>query len=184
MEISKTVRDTIKSQLSDDVNGFNAQVLALADTYGVVPFQVDWSPSSKSFLFGRVSPDILEAVSAIQEIVSAGSALSYVFLTVDTLSARDTGLVASSTFGGEVQGIIELTLSWEQSDVLPDFSSWADVCERSMWNALASPAVQAGWQSQNLLFNRKMQFVKGPILFGGSNFRQTLQFQPQFTLVL
>lgn len=182
MEISKTVRDTIKAQLSDDINGFNVQVLALADTYGVSPFQIDWSPSSRNFLFGRVSPDIVEATSNIKQIQTANGQLAYVLLTIDTLSARDTGLVMSSTFSGEVQGIIEITLSFDASRPLPDFASWADVCERSMWNAMASPTVQAGWQSQYLIFNRKMAFVKGHIIMAGSNFRQTLQFLPHFTL--
>ena len=179
LSISKLVRDRIQAMLADPVYGFNAQLAAIAPPYGVVAFQIDW-PAHTNWAFGRISPDILEAVDAVPEISDTSSALSYVFLTIDTSAETDRRITMESTFAGDVQAIIELTLSWEQSQTLPDFASWADACQAAIREALNSAAVQSAGMP---LLNPKWYATKGPILLGGANFRQSIQALPVFTVI-
>ncbi len=183
LEISKQVRDAIKFQLADPTTGFNAQVAALASTYGIVPFTIDFTGADTSFIFGDVSPDIVESIEATVENMDPTSPISYVLMTVDTLGSRDTGLVMNATFGGEITGNIKLTLSFENSQTIPDFASWDDVCEAAIFNCFNNPADQGGWITEKVIYDRRMQFNKGQIVLAGGNFRRTLQFLPAFRII-
>jgi hypothetical protein len=46
----KLVRDAIKSALADTDDGFNATLAAIAATYGIDPFTIDWSDGSGNFI--------------------------------------------------------------------------------------------------------------------------------------
>lgn len=182
-QIAKRIRTGIYNRLSDVSTGFNPNLASVASAYGITAFSIDFSASSKNFYFGRISPDIVENVSPVTDIASASSILAYALLTIDSLYDRDTALVTSATFAGDVQGVIEITLSWEASQLPQNLPDWIDACEDSIYTAMSSPTNQGSWTSSGLIYDRKMQMLRGPISLAGANIRQTIQFQPMFRLI-
>ena len=170
-QISKLVRDALQAQLSDQTLGFNPSFANVANDYGVPVIEIDWSGKT-NWMFGRIDPSILEQVGPI----------SYPFLTIDTGGAEDTGMIVSATFGGTVTAIIEIHLSWAQMQRLPDFASYADAVEDSMFSTMNNQSNQP-WGSTGILYSGHMAFVKSPIVMAAQNWRQTLRFMPRMRAV-
>src|SRR5436309_1302861 len=115
-QISKLVRDTLKTQLSAGITGFNDRLQGIAGEYGVEPWQVDWSDESTNFLFGRVSI----------QAVAQSSILTFPLVTIDTVRSANTNRVKFTTFAGPVAVVIDVHHSWPQESVLADFASYVD----------------------------------------------------------
>lgn len=168
-QISKYVRDAVRTQLSVDVTGFNARLALLVASYGIEKWEIDWSPDSVNFLFGRVNPALIEA----------SSVLSYPLTTIDTVRAQHTNRVKFATFSGTIQTLIEVHHSWPQSAVLADFASWLDATEDAMISTVND---QNGIWPRNLEWNGQVAAQRGPIIQAGYGWLQTLSFFCQFTL--
>lgn len=181
-EISKFVRDGLTAMLSDPTNGFNAQLAAVASQYSIEGFTIDFTGANGNFVMGRVSPDQMEAAGVLPEITDPTNALAYVFMTVDTMLESDTGLTLDSIFGGDVQGVIDLTISWESGNAIHNFANWSDAVLWSVRNCLSNPAYQGNWTS-GLIYNRVWSASKGPLQFAGANWRQTITFLPKFKVI-
>jgi hypothetical protein len=170
-QISKYVRDALKAQLSAVGTGFNDRLAAIATTYGIGAWTVDWSAESTNFLFGRVNPQAIEE----------SSVLTYPLLTIDTLRSQHTNRVKFATFAGPVQAIVEVHHSWQQESVLADFASWVDATEDAMVAALNDQSAQF-WPG-NLLWAGQVALQRGPIAMGGYGWLQTAVFACNFELI-
>lgn len=170
--ISRAVRDAIKAQLSDAVNGFNVNLAAIASSYGVAAFEVDWSDTSTNFIMGRIDPDMVEETSPF----------SYPLLTIDTENSTHDNFVKFAEFAGKVTAIIEVTLSWEQGQTIPDFASYADAVEDAMFKSMNNQAFQA-WPS-GVLYNGITDMSRGRIIEAGENWRQQLPFVAAFRRII
>ena len=171
-QISKKIRDAILTQLSDVTKGFNPNLAAVASTYGITPFEIDWAGKT-NWLFGRIDPNSIES----------SDTLAYPVLTIDTLGSVDTGDVVTATFAGQVLAIIEIHYSWAQEQLIPDFASVGDAIEDAMFTTFNGPANQP-YFSSGIRYSGHLEFSKGPIQMGsGQNWRQTLQFRPRMRLV-
>ena len=58
--IYKAIRDAIRTCLADADDGFNAQLEALEDSYGITAFAIDWTSSSRNFVQARLDPESLD----------------------------------------------------------------------------------------------------------------------------
>ena len=181
-QISKFVRSGLVSMLAHPSNGFNAQLATVAPTYNIVPYQIDFTGNDGTFCQGLVSPDQVEQAEAFKQITDATSLLQYAFMSLDTTTESDIGLTLDSIFGGDVQAQIQLTLSFTQSSTIPAFADWADAAMWAVRTCLSNPAYQGYWPA-GLIYNRVWATQKTPILFAGSNWRQTIVFYPKFKVI-
>lgn len=174
--ISKRVRDAIHDQLADATTGFNAAFNAALVSYGIDPLLawdvgtgIVWTKPSRNFMFGRVSPDAIDAIGELE----------YPIITIDTLASTTmtTRKVVSATFSGVLTGIVEFHLSWDNPDLLFDFASYGDAAEDAMFASINSLNPRLSNRATNMAYNGRMSCTRGPIAKGGRSTRQTLTFQ-------
>ena len=170
-QISKYVRDAIKTQLAANTTGFNARLAAISSTYGITAAQIDWTATSTNFIFGRMAPELFEE----------SSVFTYPLLTIDTIRSQDMRRVKFSTFSGSVAAVIDVHHSWPDESVIADFASVVDATEDAVVACLNDKATQV-WPG-NLLWNGQVQVQRGPIKMGGYGWVLTLSFLCNFELV-
>ena len=170
-QISKYVRDALKAQLSLGTTGFNDRLAAIAQTYGIDPWAVDWSADSTNFLFGRINPAQIEA----------SSVLTYPLVTIDTVRSQNTNRVKFATFAGPIVVVIDVHHSWADESVIADFASFLDATEDAMIASLNDQDAQS-WPG-NLLWNGQVATQRGPIVMAGLGWLQSLSFICNFELV-
>jgi hypothetical protein len=173
MTISKLIREACRTRLADDNLGLNANIAAALPDYDDIDMAVvtveEWTPGGGSFLYGRVPPDAIER----------SSVLKYPLITVDTLRTGGQSMVMSAVFTGIVEAVIDVHLSWPDSDALMDFSSYGDIVEDSMFLTMNNPGALVVGSRYNCV--GKLLLTRGPIVYGsGQNWRQTLTFQCPF----
>ena len=171
-QISKLIRDAIKSQAADPIFGFNPRFASVASAYGVDSFTIDFGPKSFNFIFGQVPPDLIEQ----------SSVLTYPLMTIDTLTVRDTDLGRPATFAGQLDALIQLHVTWEESQAVPDFSSLPDACEDAVFAMMNDPAHM--FRTNNVAYAGRMDMTRSPVIMAGENWRRTLSFVPHFTLLV
>jgi hypothetical protein len=170
--ISKLIRDAIKTQLSAAGTGLNDRIAALAASYGVAPYAIDWTANSTNFIFGRVSS------AAFEE----SSVFTYPLLTIDTVRTQHTNRVKFATFAGPVIATVDVHHSWADESVLADFASLVDLTEDAVIAALNDMNHQS-WPG-NLLWNGQVGLQRGGIAMGGYGWIQSAQFILQFELIV
>lgn len=173
--ISKAVRDAIEEKLSDDTTGFNAQLAAIADEYDLEDedvFKIDWSDDSLNFFYGNVAPDLVEATSPF----------TYPLLTIDTARARHDNFIKFADFAGTVTAVVSITITWEKSQVLPDFSKLADAVEFATFMAINKQDLQ-DWPN-GVEYAGIMELNRGGIFEAGENWRQQLVFTLNFRRII
>jgi hypothetical protein len=170
--VSRMIRQALLTQLSGApgstlLGGFNGAVDEALGNYGLDPSVIFWEGinwqtdgTSQNFLFGRVSPDFIEQSSAYR----------YPMVTIDTVKSVSDPRFKFGTFNGPIFAIVEIHLSWEAAEVIPDFASWGDAFEDAVYTTLnANGAMVApGWT-----YNRNIEVTRSPIMMGGRNWRQT-----------
>lgn len=176
-QISRLVRSLVYSRLSSVTIGYNAAVAAAQSNYGgdIDASRVtieDWTPGAGNFLFGRVPPDSIES----------SSVLSYPVVTVDTLrTISGTGAqrwVMSDTFSGMIEAVVDVHISFSESSVLDDFASYGDLVEDAMFACLNNPSNVMS--SSGIAYSGRLSLSRGPIVWAGQNWRQTLTFTVPF----
>lgn len=170
--ISKAIRNALKTQLAAPTTGFNDRLAALAASYSIEPWAIDFTDTSTNFIFGRVSPQAFEE----------SSPFSYPLVTIDTIRSAHTNRVKFATFAGPVTAVIDVHHSWIQDAVLADFASYVDATEDAMIGALNDQEAQS-WPG-NLLWNGNVAMQRGPLQMGGQGWLQSAQFVCNFELIV
>lgn len=62
----KNVRDALNQALQHATNGFNAKLAAVAATYGIAAFTIDWTAGSKKFFQGFLTPEAVDLSQVIE----------------------------------------------------------------------------------------------------------------------
>lgn len=130
----KLTRDALVAALSDATVGFNAQLGSLGQTYGIMPFALEFGDGSKNVVYGYLDDQEVD-VSQIFEYPGA---------VIYTTEGIDENRPNRSKYF--VAAVISLYLRYRQLDDpdtqanLPDFSNnfekWPDACEDAMSSAL------------------------------------------------
>lgn len=171
--ISKYVREAVRTQLADATVGYNARLESVAESYGIEDVKdkrINFAKDSTNFLFGRISPDALEQ----------SSVLTYPLMTIASVRCQNTNRVKFATFSGGVQVVIEVHHSWPDSAVIGDFDSEVDATEDVVIACLNAQNAQA-WPP-NLGWNGQVAATRSGIRMGGYGWLMTIQFLCTFEL--
>lgn len=171
--ISATIRNALKGQLSDATTGMNARIAALAASYGVDTFEVDFSDDSVNFLMSAVDIDSVEE----------SSVFTYPLMTIDTIGAQDLGLIFSASFSGRIQGVIDVHHTWPDESVLSEFSAPVDLTEEAIIKCLKDPQTQNWSVFGNLLLMKGgVSSTRTKPKFAGENWRVSQRVTAIFEL--
>lgn len=129
----KLVRDAMRTALSYPTYGFNSRIAAVASTYGIDPFSIDWSPDSTNFT---------ESYVAGQS--ERDSKLSGIHVAIYTsLSSQSSGgdRPKGSVFHGEIQAHLDFTLQFREGIELTEdlTEGYADAVEDAVIAVLLDP---------------------------------------------
>lgn len=98
----KVVRDTIRTVVAHASTGFNPQLSAIAATYGVSAFSIDWTLPSNNFAMSYVDEEEID----VSSLVTFPAALLY------TSSAVNDKLVKAKKFSGQVDAHLDFFLRY------------------------------------------------------------------------
>ncbi len=170
-QVSYRVRQLIKTQMAF---AFNDRVDDAMTDYQLDPAEITWvgidfTEASNNFLFGRINPDALEG----------SSAYVYPMVTIDTLRSASDPKVKFVLYGGRIQAVIEMHISWSESNAIYDFASWGDAFEDALY---ATMNVDTAFVGSNICYAKDIAIQRSGIVAGGRNWRQTLSAVCNFTL--
>jgi hypothetical protein len=165
-QISLTALTALQTRLSDPATGFNANLAAIAATYGITPYVVDWSSTSSNFMVGQVDPTLLEA----------SSTFTYPFTTIDTGAVVDDARVVSAVFAGTIALVIDVTISLESEDFPRLLIPLGQAIEDAMFATVNNLDEIGVYMSALLTYNGRWTLQKSSITFAGNNWRRTLRF--------
>jgi|SRR6185369_741748 len=112
----KAVRDAIIAILAAPLTGFNAGLAAVASSYGVTPFTIDWSAGSKQLFQGYLLPDQIE----LSQVIVYPACVAYTTFT------QNQNLEKFRRFSGIVTLNLDFYVDFrtgievDQTDDLPD----------------------------------------------------------------
>jgi len=166
-QISKVAVDALLARLSDPDTGFNANLLAVAATYGITPWTVDWDPdSSVNFSVGQIWPDQVEE----------SAAFTYPYTTIDSPASLDDSRVVSAVFAGTIALVIEVHISYPGESLPRALTPLAQAIEDAMFQTINDLAMIGTYMSALLTYNGRWSLQKSIITFAGGNWRRTLRF--------
>ncbi len=168
MSINSTgrmVRDKIRSVLTDDTYGWNAQIAALAadsDWEGISPTDPIWQPIDFS------NPAQFCETSIPPEDFEEGK-VRFPFITLYSSSStnQNEGRSRGLQFTAEVTAVLNVVLSWEASEPV-NSELRGDLIEHLMVNLFHRRSVWNG----PVTFNGESAFQRTPISTGAENWRQ------------
>jgi len=142
--IYKAIRDAMRTCLADATNGFNVQLAALEDSYGITAFAINWTSSSRNFVQAYLDPEALD-VSKVCEFPAV------VLYTAEAVNERR---VKYQKFSGQVLAHVDFYLRYRllkdpqiAGNATPpgtdDFESIAD--------AVVDAAVETFWDQKATL---------------------------------
>jgi hypothetical protein len=174
-DLCRVVRYAIQARLSDAAMGFNAKYAAIQDSYQTPDIAIDWSADSINFGWGPVPIDLIEETSPLR----------YPLLAI----MADRGQqdppqqrIKYKQFSGKIQANVWVHLSWEDEQVT-DFETWPEAVIDAMYSSINDPTLPNKWGT-GVLYNGDLNFVKGPIVMAGRNWRRTIAFPSTFTVIL
>ena len=113
---AEKTRAALVSVLSDSASGFNAQLAALGDDYGIAAFELDFSDGSRNVIFGFVDDDEID-VSTLCDFPGA---------TIYMLEGVDEKAIVGRTFSGFVAMALCLYIRLRKIDDVDRFSNRPD----------------------------------------------------------
>lgn len=129
LQYRKVVRDAILQFLTA---GFNDAMIANAVIYGITPFRIDFSTSSRNFAIAHIAPENIEK----------SQLLEYPAGCLYTEAAQDTGIPRGLPFAGSVSACLDFFIR-DRNGVEPfDSESFFDAIEDAVLTTLNNPALQ------------------------------------------
>jgi hypothetical protein len=164
-EISRKVREAVLLRLSDPTSGFNANLAAVASTYGIQPFSVDWSATSKNFFRGFLDPNDVDESTPSR----------YPLVMMYAITSTNRNLQKFALFSGEVILGLDFHITWRAGNALRNFEDLGDAIEDAVYKTLNGTDFQA-WGAP-LTYNGQISLAKRPLELAGEHWRQTLSFR-------
>ena len=162
-QISKKVRDSLKTVLSDATTGFNANLAAIESAYGITAFTVDWGATSDNFFQSNVSPESLEEANVVEHQTT-------VFLY--SVASSNLSRTKPSQFSGDVTVNLDFWIRHAGAEIPNDSESLADAIEDAAITAMQHPT--APWPDP-VTQGGLIRFDRGPLLIGAENWRQLVR---------
>jgi len=162
-QVSKLFRDAVIAKLSHATTGFNARLAAVASTYGITAFEIDFTTGS-NFFQGALTPDVLARSSRVQAP----------FMCLYATGWHNENQEKSRVFSGPVDLTLDVELAWQQDN--PDetnFESMADAVEDVILATL-NESTHSGWGS--VVYAKQIECVRSPVSLDASSFSQSLSF--------
>lgn len=132
----KVIRDALRTALGDASNGFNAQLAAIATTYGITAWTLDFTPPSRNVVYGYIDDGEFD----VSNLVEFPGAFIY------SVEAVDERRVKPAKFSGFVTFVIRMYLRLRalddadtganQPDFGGDYEKWPDATEHALLAAL------------------------------------------------
>lgn len=164
-QIRKTVRDAMLSVLSASGTGLNARIAALATSYGITAFSIDWTAGSKSFFFGYLDPESAN----LSQLEMQG-----VCCAIYTSDVSNTHDEKPRTFSGQVMAHLVFYIINRDGIELNDVESLGDAIEDAVISCFENPT--ANWPVA-VTFTGQYQGSFGPIEFTGDGWQRVLPMQ-------
>ena len=169
-KVSQAVLQQVYSRISDPDTGFNPGLVTNAVVYGLSPtfINIDWSSTSTNFYFGQIDPELLEKSGLVK----------YPFACMYIKESQQTGTQKFNQFSGAVRCILEMHMSWGQVKGIQNFEAYPSCVEDVVFDVMNRVANQ-NW-AYPAVYNGQIQCKRGPLLFGGNNFKQAIGFSMLF----
>ena len=177
MKISARPLEALISKMRHSTTGFNANLAAVASTYNVSPFTIDFPASpyvanTKSFLLGKIPPD---------EIIKYGVvSTNKLSMYVDRVDNQN--LEKPRNFSGVVMVRMDFHLFWGSSDMKQNFECMSLAVEDAVSETIQAYTVQ-NWGS-SVVYNGAFSMMRGLIETpdGKGSLWQLLAFGLQFQI--
>ena len=168
--IGRSVREAAARLLADPTAGFNTRLAALASTYGIQPFSIDWGTASKNFFRGFLDPnDVDESTPSRYPLV----------MLYSTGSSNDHDSM-SRVFSGPVVLGLDFHVTWRAAGALRNFEDLGDAIEESVYAVFGDGNWPQLWGAAFAVM-AGIALVKGPVESGeGEHWRQSLSFRLTF----
>ena len=152
LSISKYIRDTAASIITNDTTGFNPTLAAICEDYGVQPFRLDFEKNT-NFFQGWYGPKVLDESSNFR----------YPAAYLYTIKSQNQNLQKFATFSGAQMMGFDILLGFKKSSALPDTETLGDAVEASTYTMFNI----ASWG--DVTFNGDVTVMRSPLAFGASN---------------
>jgi hypothetical protein len=167
----KLVRDVIRGALADATHGFNAKIAAIAASYGIAAFTINWGAAD--------SPNFIQSqLDTVSEGVSRLTGIRVALYTggSQTLPAEDRSKGAK--YEGEIEAHLDVWVEFGGgADVTDDLTEpYADAIEDAVIEVLnpQSP-LRAAWQGP-VYFDGTMAAIRNPVVPLEDGYQQYLSF--------
>lgn len=174
--ISKKVRNGVVSILSDATRGFNPTYAALVagTDYGALPaIIVDFASTSANFIQSQVTAQQLDESSNFE----------YPLMALYTLGIEDTKDRKFAVFAGLIQIALDVFVSQENNEAVPDTETVPDAIEDAMYTIFnGSSFAPSVLQSNGIIYNGDISLARGQVQQAGENWLQQLAFRMTFQL--
>lgn len=164
-DVSQKVIDAALSRMSNASTGFNPTWAAAAPLRGIPANLIvfDFTINSQNFILAQMNPDLLE-----QSGISV-----YPFGCMYILESAQTGAQKFNKFSGVVRLVIEIFLSWITiKGNRIDFEKYCNCVESVLIDVFNRESNQ-NW-GKPLVYNGGIRCRRGPLMFGGDNWRQRI----------
>jgi hypothetical protein len=163
----KAVRDAALSELAASVTGFNATLAALAGTYGVTPFTIDWSSTSSNFSQSQVTTEQLE----LSRMIEYPGCLLY------TPTTQNQNLEKFRRFSGVVVLNIDVIVDFRDGAEGRDTESLPDAVEDAITSIFNRPTLSL---PAYVVWNGDIECVREPVRLNGDGYFQRCPHQLTF----
>lgn len=169
-QIGKRVRDAVRSVLSDATNGFNANLAAIAATYGVTAFTVNWTATSLNFFQSNIDPNSLDEANVVEH---QPTVLLY------TVAGSSLTRTKPAQFSGDVTVNVDFWIGYSKGSLPHDTESMADAIEDAIVTALQHPS--AAWP-EVVCQTGNFRADRAPVFMAGEHWRQLIRVPVILTL--
>ena len=161
----KTVRDALVSVLSNATRGFSVKLAAIAATYAIDPFTIDWSSQSSSLFQGYLTSADVEVGQLAPEAACPVGVLIY------TTTSVGMALQKPSTFSGEVGAVVDFYIRFREGIEQDNIESICDAIEDAALEALYDNA--AAWPP-SITLSANVTVPKEPAELTGDGWQQRI----------
>lgn len=167
----------MRSALADATHGFNAKLAAVAATYGITAFSINWAASGS----GTMLQSYVDAAGREQSRLKGISAALY---TSASQQAGGVDRAKGYAFDGQVVGHLDVFLEFDDGEeVTADLTEdYADAVEDAVIQVLVDPnsTMVRTYFAGAVMFPGNFACLRGPIEQQESGYQQLLPFTFQY----
>jgi hypothetical protein len=161
VSITKHIRTTVTTLMSDSTSGFNANFETVCEAYNINPFFIDFGAKSKNFY---------QSYIGYNELIQTSN-FKFPVMCLYTTKTQNQNTEFSRLFSGTSGLGIDVYLSWPKSSAVLDTETLGDAVSDAMYNMFNHQTASYG----DILPNGDLTIQRGPLVLGGDNWLQLLQ---------